>query len=81
MTHKELFEIRKSDTNQLANLQNWIRVLDNALPDDMVFGRRTKITKRDMMLSISRSFDKLRENNIKLQRLIDETYGSDSGFA
>lgn len=80
MTQEELFEIRESDTNQLANLQNWIRVLDNALPDDMVFGRRTKITKRDMMLAISRSFNKLRENNVKLQRLIDETYGSDSGF-
>lgn len=76
MTKKELFEIRESNSQQLFNLCNWASVLSTAIPDGTIIGRTTKATKRDIILAISRSIDKLKENNRKLQQLIDETYGS-----
>lgn len=76
MTKKELFEIRESNSQQLFNLGNWASVLGDAIPDGTVIGRKTKASKRDIILSIFHSIDKLKENNIKLQQLINETYGS-----
>lgn len=76
MTKKELFEIRESNSQQLFNLGNWANALGDAIPDDTVIGRKTKANKRDIILAIFHSIDKLKENNMKLQQLINETYGN-----
>ena len=74
MKKEELFTIRESNSQQLFNLSNWAYVLGDAIPDGTVIGKKTKASKRDIILAIYHSIDKLKENNGKLQQLINESY-------
>lgn len=71
MSKEELFAIRESNSQQLFNLSNWATALNDAIPDGTVIGRKTKVSKEDIILAFFRSIDILKNNNMELQQIIN----------